>query len=402
MPRLSISPIAKVPSDAISISSGEQSRQVDFWSKAGEHVAAGEVSIPLSAYAEAFSESSFLIGTTLRELLSPEDSKLLWALVGRHDENYTGNYNTQFEVKLFKNGPEELQQQCVTLLNERFNKHPEDSDSITRQIAHGVTLCIIGGDGSEITAQGVKQKKEVIGAINFCHTDEGIWVNWLGTSQRNFLRSRWGPHADDLPFEKRGIGSFLICKLWDLIEIANLSQQSKPLGKRIFLQTIGPEEENSPFQFYIDRSFSVLEQSESMDGFSKLPKSLQEAIKSGVAHGAFSFVFAPTTRDEDSPDCHALLCCKSKPVRSSSHRHHLLSIRSTEALSPIKEDEEGSRRSSRRLHWSPQHTKWLVNFTKWVLFGSLHLAAPYPIWYTPHLVFFPCPLPLMVYHLAFR
>lgn len=311
-----------------------------LWDIATTPLAEGETTIPFNDYKDVFmKEEPFLIRTPLRELLSPEDSKLLWALVGRKDGDPESVLSKQFEVALFYKGPDNFRTACISLLTQRFNQSEEDQESIVRQVENAITLCIVDNQEDD---------KKAIGALNFCHSMEGIWVNWLSTSYETFIKRNWGGCGDGALFEKRGIGSFLLGKVWDLIEIAALRNDN--IEKKIYLQSLGPKEvkEGTPYKFYMGRGFDAVENNPKSDGFEKLPKSLQTSIKRGVEVGSHSFVFAPKSRNKKTPDCHCLLVCETRPVPSNRKvRPRVLPINTTVVVSPAKSGVRFSSRSNR-------------------------------------------------------
>lgn len=309
----------------------DQQQDAHLWDFVQRPVTMRETNIFLQPYSQKFlTGDPFMIECPLRQLLSPEDSSGLWALVGRKT-NGDDITNEEFKLILFYHAPEDIEDPCIKVLQDRFNLYNEDKESIEKQVKNAMNMCIIGGG------------KEVIGAINFCHTMDGIWVNWLATSPNRFHKKNWGSFADNASFEKRGIGSFLIGKLWDLIEIVSL--QVNDFQQLIYLQSIGSQDPISPYQFYFDRGFDIVENSGIEDGFTKLPETLQTSIKEGIKSGSFSFVFATAednaddkeaNDEEEEPNTHWLLVCRRRPFRSTGkNRPTVLSIGATEIPSPI-------------------------------------------------------------------
>ena len=65
----------------------------------------------------------------------------------------------------------------------QFDNNPEDKASIEQCVAQATSICIVGNS---------MDRDQVIGAINFLHFKEGIWINWLATSSTLFNKAKWG------------------------------------------------------------------------------------------------------------------------------------------------------------------------------------------------------------------
>ena len=121
----------------------------------------------------------------LRQLITQEHGRGLWGLISNDNDTYL---DETFYLQIYRPQPFQLNKEKSQSLIEGFFKaqfisNQEDNASIQQCVALATNICIVG-----ISNSG----KQVIGAINFLHFQEGIWINWLATSSILFNKQKWG------------------------------------------------------------------------------------------------------------------------------------------------------------------------------------------------------------------
>ena len=115
----------------------------------------------------------------LQQLLTQEHGPGLWGLISNDNNTYL---DETFYLQIYCPQPlqptkKESQSLIEAFFKAQFNNNQEDKASIEQCVAQATNICIVGNSNTG---------KEVIGAINFLHFKEGIWINWLATSSTLF------------------------------------------------------------------------------------------------------------------------------------------------------------------------------------------------------------------------
>ena len=208
---------------------------------------------------------------------------------------------------------------------------------------------------------------QVISAVVFAIMPCGIWINFLASKSAKFLGTHYS-NGDNIPFDKRGLGLFMIKQLYHLA--VQLEDKRLISSAKIYLKT--PEKRNQTTQEKSSKENpqQMVSRFYKKIGF-KAPKKLPpDLLKFCEEKGGQSVDFQVKDKDVTASE---LLMLDSEPWRKYTSKCHMRDeVLCDKAIAKVVMNKDGSGRSKR----SKSHGNLMNEKTEEI---SRYLARAYKI-----------------------